>query len=54
MYEDGLVRGLVEELLETIHKYDETMNVATVLGCLDIVKMHLVMEIVNYDESEDE
>lgn len=53
MYEDGLVQGLVEELLDTIHQYDETMNMATVLGCLEIVKMHLVMEVVNDDGDDD-
>lgn len=52
MYEDGLVQGLVEELLDTIHQYDETMNMASVLGCLEIVKMHLVMEVLDSEDDD--
>lgn len=52
MYEEDLARGLVEELLDTIHQYDETMNMATVLGCLDIVRMHLVMEVLDREDDD--
>jgi hypothetical protein len=41
--------GLVNELLELIHKYDETLYMATVIGCLELVKQQLIN-----DATEDE
>ncbi len=35
-------QGLVDELLETIHKYDEVMYMSTVIGCLELVKQQLI------------
>lgn len=43
--------GLVNELLEVIHKYDETLYMATVIGCLELVKQQLINDSV---ENEDE
>jgi len=36
------VQGLVDELLETIHKYDNTMYLSTAIGCLELVKQQLI------------
>jgi hypothetical protein len=36
--------GLVDEMLELVHKYDETLYMATVIGCLELVKQQLIME----------
>ena len=46
-----LAGGLVDELLELIHKYDETMYMATVIGCLELVKQQLISESI---EEQDE
>ena len=46
-----LADGLVNDLLQAIHKYDETLYMATVIGCLELVKQQLINESV---ESEDE
>jgi hypothetical protein len=46
-----LAGGLVDELLELIHKYDETMYMATVIGCLELVKQQLINESI---EEQDE
>jgi hypothetical protein len=47
-----LAGGLVNELLEVIHKYDETLYMATVVGCLELVKQQLINESVeNNDEN---
>jgi len=47
-----LAGGLVDELLEVIHKYDETLYMATVVGCLELVKQQLINESVeNNDEN---
>jgi len=43
--------GLVDELLEVIHKYDETLYMATVIGALELVKQQLIQESI---EEEDE
>ncbi len=38
----ALAQGLVDELLETIHKYDESLYMSTVIGVLEIVKQQLI------------
>ena len=46
-----LAGGLVDELLEVIHKYDETMYMATVIGCLELLKQQLINDAT---EAEDD
>ena len=41
-----LAGGLMDELLEVIHKYDETLYMATVIGCLELVKQQLINDSV--------
>ena len=38
----AVAQGLVDELLETIHKYDESLYMSTVIGVLEIVKQQLI------------
>jgi hypothetical protein len=48
--------GLVDELLELIHKYDETLYMATVIGCLELVKQQLIndaTEAMEQDEGQE-
>ena len=42
--------GLVDELLELIHKYDETLYMSTVIGCLELVKQQLINESIKSDD----
>ena len=42
--------GLVDELLELIHQYDETLYMATVIGCLELVKQQLINESMEDDD----
>jgi hypothetical protein len=42
--------GLVDELLELIYKYDETLYMATVIGCLELVKQQLINDSVENDD----
>jgi hypothetical protein len=42
--------GLVEDILKTVHKYDESLYLPTVLGCLDIVKQQLLQEAMEDDD----
>jgi len=46
-----LADGLVEELLDLIHTYDETLYTATAIGCLELVKQQLIIDVM---ESENE
>jgi hypothetical protein len=42
--------GLVDELLELVHKYDETLYMSTVIGCLELVKQQLINESMEGDD----
>lgn len=46
-----IASGLVDELLEVIHKYDDALYMSTAIGCLELVKHQLIIENV---ESEDD
>ena len=45
-----MAQGLVEEVLELIYKYEETMYLPTVLGVLELVKMQLIEDHKEDDE----
>ncbi len=45
-----LAGGLVDELLEVVHKYDETLYMATVIGALELVKQQLIQESIEEDD----
>jgi hypothetical protein len=45
-----LAGGLVDEMLELIHRYDESLYLPTVLGCLDLVKAQLIQEHQDEDD----
>lgn len=49
---EKLAQGLVDEILDVIHKYDETMLMPTVLGCLEIIKVQLLEDCMNEGEEE--
>jgi hypothetical protein len=42
--------GLVDDLLETIHRYDETLYMSTVIGCLELVKQQLISDHMGEDD----
>ena len=44
--------GLVDELLDLIHKYDETLYMSTVIGCLELVKHQLINDHMGDDDDE--
>ena len=45
-----LADGLVNDLLEVIYKYEETLYMATVIGCLELVKQQLINDFVENDD----
>lgn len=38
----AVAQALVDELLEVIHKYDESLYMSTAIGVLEIVKQQLI------------
>ena len=42
--------GLVDEMLELVHKYDESLYMATVIGCLELVKQQLINDCMEDDD----
>ena len=38
----ALAQGLVDDLLDKIHQYDETLYMSTVIGVLELVKQQLI------------
>jgi hypothetical protein len=38
----ALAQGLVDDLLDKIHKYDDTLYMSTVIGVLELVKQQLI------------
>lgn len=51
-YSGDLAQGLVDELLAVVHKYEETMVVPTVLGCLELVKQQIILNHIEEDDDE--
>lgn len=49
--EGALAQGLVDDLLETIHKYNDSLYMSTVIGALEIVKQQLINDAL---EDEDD
>lgn len=47
-----LVEGLVDDILEAIHKYDDSLYTSTVIGALEIVKHCLIQESIQTAEDD--
>jgi len=52
-YQGSLSQKLVDELLAVIHKYDETMMLATAIGCLEIAKAQLMQDHLEVEDDDD-
>ena len=48
-----LIDGLVEDLLAAIHKYNDTLYMATVIGTLEFVKQQLIEESMEREDDDD-
>jgi hypothetical protein len=51
-YDADIAQGIVDEVLALLHKYDESVLLPTVLGCLDIIKAQLLQEHMEEDDDE--
>jgi len=47
-----LADGLVDDLLAAVHKYDETLYMATVIGVLELVKQQLINDSIGEDDDD--
>jgi len=47
-----LADGLVEDIFEAIHKYDDSLNMSTVIGVLELVKHFLIQESIAEGEDD--
>ena len=52
-YTGDIAQALTDELLAVIHKYDESLLVPTVLGCLEVIKHQIILDQIE-DEDDDE
>lgn len=52
-YERNLAQGLVEDILRAVYKYEESMTVATAVGCLEIAKLQLLESQLTEEEDEE-
>lgn len=47
-----LADGLVDDLLAVVHKYDETLYMATVIGVLELVIQQLINNSIEGDDDD--
>jgi hypothetical protein len=52
-YQGSLSQKLVDELLEVVHRYDETLMVATAIGCLEIAKAQVLLDHMEVEDDDD-
>jgi hypothetical protein len=52
-YFNGITQGLIDEVLEVVYKYEDTMNISTAIGCLEFVKIQLIQD-AQQDAEDDE
>jgi hypothetical protein len=48
-----IIDGLVEDLLTAIHKYNDTLYMATVIGTLEFVKQQLIQESMEREDDDE-
>ena len=49
-----LADGMLDEVLAVVYRYSETMPAATAIGVLDLAKLQLIQDHLEYEESEDD
>lgn len=49
-YQGDIAQSLVDEILDLIEKYHDTMMVATAIGCLEIVKAQILNDHMDEDD----
>jgi hypothetical protein len=48
-----LAQGLFDEIMTLVHKYDKSLYVPTVLGCLELVKQQVISDSINNEENKE-
>ncbi len=52
-FEPNLAQGLVDELLNVIYKYSDSMMVVTAIGCLEVVKVQLLEDHLGTQDDDE-
>ena len=52
-YFNGITQGLIDEVLEVVYKYEDTMNISTAIGCLEFVKIQLIQDAKELAEDDE-
>ena len=54
-FEPNLAEALVEDILDAVYKYHDTITLITAVGCLELAKAELLeaQRAINEDEDED-
>lgn len=50
----NLSQALADEIMDLICKYEESLYLPTVIGCLELVKTELIMNHAKFIQEEDE
>lgn len=53
-YDGDIAQGLVNEIMELVYKYSESMLTATAIGCLEIAKIQILNDQVTELEDDDD
>ena len=52
-YDADIAQGLVDEIINVVYKYSESMLTATAIGCLEVAKMQILTDQVNEMEDDE-
>ena len=53
-FEPNLAAGLVEDILDAVYKYHDSVTLVTAIGCLELAKTHLIEDHRLTEGDEDE
>lgn len=48
----AILDDMVDKLRDTVHAYDGLLNVASVIGALECLKLEIIQEMMEDDEEE--
>lgn len=53
-YDADIAQGLVDEIIELVYKYSESMLTATAIGCIEIAKIQILNDQATELEDDNE
>ena len=52
-YDAEIAQGLIDEIIDLVYKYSESMLTATAVGCLEVAKMQILADQINEIEDDE-